>query len=322
MEQLPVWVTALGFLFIVSGLVFRGIRESMWVNVLCTLVEAGGLLLIVAVALPYWGSVNLLETPASGSRADLFIVAFQGAVLTFFAFIGFEDTINVAEECKDPRRTIPLGLMAAMIVGALLYVAVAISAVSVVPWQELAEAPAPLAAVVDRAAPAVPPILLTAITLFAVANTALVNYVTATRMIYGMARQKLLPEPLGRVHSARATPHIATLALLLVLIPLVLLGNIGDLAAATVLMLLTVFAVVNGALFVLKGRGGEPLGAFEISKWIPALGSLLCTTLVVARVASGDWGAAGIAGAMLAGIVAVYFLLPRRARAVPEDAIS
>jgi amino acid transporter len=94
-------------------------------------------------------------------------------VLAFFAFIGFEDIINVAEETRDPERTLPLGLILAMAGAALLYIAVAITSVSVVPWQELAEAPGPITEVVTRAAPSIPPVIFTGVTLFAVTNTAL-----------------------------------------------------------------------------------------------------------------------------------------------------
>lgn len=260
LTALPVWAIAIGFLLIVTGLVLRGIRESMWVNVVCTLIEAAGLLLVIAVGIPYWGSVNLLETPSLPGGDALVVLVIQGAVLTFFAFIGFEDTLNVAEECRDPQRTIPIALISAMVLGALIYVAVAITSVSVVPWQELAAAPAPLAEVMERAAPAVPAMIFTGITLFAVGNTALVNYVTGSRMVYGMARQGLLPEALGRVHERTQTPHIATAALLVLLVPLAFFGSIAELASATVLLLLVVFAIVNGALFRPPGPGRRSQG--------------------------------------------------------------
>lgn len=241
LDSIPLWWLALGFLLVLAGIAFRGIRESMWVNVLCTLVEASGLILVVAVGLSYWGSVDYLEMPSAAADQGEGLVLVQGAVLTFFAFIGFEDTFNVAEECRDPKRTIPLGLILAMSMAAVLYIAVAVTAVSVVPWPELAEAPGPITEVVRRAAPLIPPIVFTGITLFAVANTALVNYVTASRLIYGMAHQGLLPLRLGEVHEERRTPHIAIAALFLVAAPLALFGTIAELAAATVLLLLLVF---------------------------------------------------------------------------------
>jgi basic amino acid/polyamine antiporter, APA family len=313
LESLPVSWLALGFLLVLTGIVFRGIRESMWVNVLCTLIEASGLILVVAVGVSYWGSVDYFETPAGLGGDHAFLLVMQGAVLAFFAFIGFEDMYNVAEEVREPERTFPLGLILAMALAAVLYIAVAVTAVSVVPWQELAEAPGPITEVVARAAPLIPPIVFTAITLFAVTNTALVNYVTASRLIYGMARQGLLPAALGNVHAGRRTPHFAIAALFLVLAPLALLGTIAELAAATVLLLLAVFTVVNGALFVLKRRKSEKPGRFEVPLFVPALGAVVCLVLIVVRVSTGDWRAPALAGALLLGCLGIYALMRRSA---------
>jgi basic amino acid/polyamine antiporter, APA family len=309
LDGMPVAWLALGFLMIMTGVVFRGIRESMWVNVLCTIVEASGLILVVVVGISYWGSVDYLETPAAPGDDHAVLIVMQGAVLAFFAFIGFEDMYNVAEEVREPERTIPLGLIAAMAAAAILYIAVAITAVSVVPWQELAAAPGPITEVVSTAAPIIPPILFTAITLFAVANTGLVNFVTASRLLYGMGRQGLLPAVFGRVHHGRRTPHIAILVLFLILVPLALSGTIADLASATVLLLLAVFAVVNGALFVLKGRKSERPGQFEIPRFVPALGAVVCLVLIAVRVSTGDWRAPAIAGGLLLGCLVVYLAM-------------
>ncbi len=313
----PIWAAGAGFLLVMAALVLRGIRESMWVNVAFTLVEAAGLLLVIAVGIPYWGSVDLLEMPdLTGGDAIAVLLVMQGAVLTFFAFIGFEDTLNVAEECRDPQRTIPIALVTAMVIGALIYVAVAVTAVSVVPWRELSEAAGPLTEVIARAAPAIAPWIFTAVTLFAVANTALVNYVTSSRLVYGMAQQGLLPIPLSQVHHRTRTPHVAAVALLAILLPLGLFGSVANLASASVLLLLTVFAVVNGALFILKGRKGEPVGRFEIPRWVPAAGTAICLLLVGLRVSSSDWHAPALAGGLLLGILALYALL--RPRVVPH----
>jgi amino acid transporter len=306
MAMLPIWAIAIGFLLVLTGLVLRGIREAMWVNVTCTLIEAAGLLLVIAVGIPYWGSVDLLETPGRPGNDVLIVLVFQGAVLTFFAFIGFEDILNVAEECRDPQRTIPVALVSAMVVGASIYVAVAISAISVVPWQELTEAPGPLTEVMRRAAPAIPVAVFAGITLFAVANTALVNYVTSSRMIYGMARQGLLPAALGKVQSRTQTPYLATLALLVLLLPLAFFGSIAQLASASVLMLLVVFAIVNGALVALQGRVGEAKGRFEVPRWVPALGTIICLVLISVRLTSSDWQAPALAGTMLVGMLTLY----------------
>jgi len=188
------------------------------------------------------------------------LLIMQAAVLAFFAFIGFEDMYNVADEIRHPERTLPLGLVLAMAAAALLYIAVAVTAVSVVPWHELAEAPGPITAIITRAAPAILPIVFTAITLFAVSNT---DYVTASRLIYGMARQGLLPASLGNVHASRLTPHIAIAALFLILAPLALLGTIAELAAATVLLLLLVFTVVECGPLCAEAPKGRAAGAIR-----------------------------------------------------------
>ncbi len=306
---LPVEGIALGFIFILSGIVYRGIQESMQVNVVCTIVEALGLLIVIACGASYWGSVDLLEVPAEKADTSLVYLVMLGSALTFFAFIGFEDTINVAEEVKDPQTTIPAALMMATAAAAVLYIAVAVTAVSVVPWRELAAAPAPLTAVMERAAPSFPSGIMTFITIFAVANTALVNYVTASRLLYGMSRQGLLPDKLGIVHAVRQTPHFAIAALLCVLVPLALIGTAKALAEATVLLLLFVFAVVNGALFILKRRAGEVPGRFEVPLFVPALGAIVCIILVAFRVATGEPSAPLIAGFLIAGILAIYAVL-------------
>jgi APA family basic amino acid/polyamine antiporter len=310
-DSLPLSLLAFGFLLILTSLVFRGIRESMWVNVLCTLVEAGGLVLVILVGASYWGQVDYLETPAATGSDHAILLVMQGAVLAFFAFIGFEDMYNVAEEVRDPERTLPLGLILAIAAAATLYIAVAVTAVSVVPWPELAHAPGPITEVMARAAPSISPFVFTAITLFAVTNTALVNYITTSRLIYGMARQGLLPPSLGEVHAGRRTPHVAIAALFLVLAPLALLGTIAELAAATVLLLLVVFMVVNGALFILKGRPGEHRGRFEIPRLLPALGAFVCLALIVVRVATGDLAAPALASGLLLGALAIYAVMRR-----------
>ncbi len=311
-ESLPVSLLAFGFLLIITGIVLRGIRESMWVNVLCTLIEAFGLILVIVVGFSYWGSVDYFDIPPEREASGIGIVVIQAAVLTFFAFIGFEDAINVAEECKEPQTTIPIGLIFATLAAAVLYVSVAITAVSVVPWQELAHAPSPLTAVMERAAPAFPAIIMTFITMFAVANTALVNYITASRLVYGMSNQGLLPRAFGAVHQERRTPHIAVLALAVVLLPLLMAGTIADLASATVLLLLFVFIVVNGALIILKRREGEVEGVFDVPYFVPVTGAVVCLLLVVTRLTSGTWRAPIIAGVLVLGILALYrYLKPQ-----------
>ena len=211
---------------------------------------------------------------------------------------------------QNPRRNLPLGLVMALVLTVVIYMSVAISAASVVPWQELAQANAPLAEVVARAAPWFPAWVFIVSTVFAVANTGLINYVTASRLLYGMARDGHLPPVLSRVHPVRRTPHVAVGLIFALVAALILSGDISELASATVLLL--VFLVVNGALVVLKLRAGEPRGGFELPITVPALGAVVCVVMFGARVGTGDWRAPVIAGVLLLGVAALYFVLRYR----------
>jgi amino acid transporter len=319
----------LAFLLFMTFVNFWGIRESMWTNMLCTAVEVGGLLFVIAVGMRYWGSVNYLDAatldPRNGEvvRTGLSTtMLFSGAVLTFFAFVGFEDMLNVGEEVKDPQRTMPLGMVIALAVVALLYVAVSITAVSVVDYPTLAKASAPLEAITNVAAGWLPRWVFKAITMFAVANTVLINYIMGSRLLYGMARQGMLPGALGRVHPRRRTPHVAILTLLVVVIVLALSGQVQDLGSATGLLLLCCFVVVNAALIVLKLRKAEPRGKFEVPVIVPALGIVVNLALVTARVTDASVGRRPvvIAGVMVAVIALLYFVM--RPKAITEETLA
>lgn len=302
---------AVGFLLLVAGVVYRGITESLWVNAVCTVVEALGLILVIAVGLRFWGGADLFEVPVGPANPHGALTAsliLQGSILTFFSFLGFEDMLNVAEEVKQPERTIPVALIGAMLVASVIYIAVSITAVSVVPWAELAAAPAPLRLVIERAAPWFPAVAFTLVTIAAVANTALVNYVMGSRLLYGMARQDLLPAALGRVHGQRRTPHVAVGVLLAIVVALQFAGDIEQLAGATVLLLLFVFALVNGALIVLTLREGKIAGCFNAPIVVPALGAAICLVMIAGRVGQEDWRGPAIAGGLIAMILLLYAL--------------
>lgn len=320
---MPAWPIVLAFVGLVTFINFWGIRESMWANVLCAVVEVGGLLFVIAVGSAYWGSVDYLETPARAGMAegglDLWLIS-SGAVLTFFAFVGFEDMLNVSEEVKQPERTMPMGMVIALVVTSLLYLATSVTAVSVVDYHNLAnrDLGMPMAQVTGEAAPWLPWWVFEAITMFAAANSVLINYIMGSRMLYGMSRQGLLPRFLGRVHHRRLTPHFAILALMLIVIVLSFAGDIGQLGTATGLLLLFVFCLVNAALVVLKFRAGEAKGAFEIPVIIPVLGALTAAGLIASRVSrvivepETQWVAPAIAGGLVAFIAVLYFLFKPR----------
>ena len=256
----------IGYIAVLTFINFRGMRESTWLNALCTTVEAAGLFIIIAVGMRFWGSVDYLETPAAAmaSGGITFPLVLGGAVLTFYSFVGFEDMLNVTEEVKNPERNFPIAVLAALAITTVIYIAVAITAVSVVPHAELAASGQPLVEVVKRAAPWFPSSAFSFIALFAIMNTGLLNYIMGSRLVYGLARQGLVPRALGAVHPTRHTPHRAIFALLVVVLILALSGNVAQLASATSTLLLGVFIVVNASLIVLKRRPNEPRGRFEI----------------------------------------------------------
>ncbi len=326
---LPIKLVAIALVFLVGAIIFRGLRESMWVNLLCTVVEAGGLLFLIAIGLRFWGQVNYLETPADlpgpsaiGSGITLSLVL-QGAVLTFFSFIGFEDILNVSEEVKNPRSAVPFGLIGAMLLATLIYLAVAITAVSVVPWRELAASKTPLMEVAHRAAPWFGGIdrLYLGITIFAIGNTALLNYLMGSRLLYGMSRQGLLPRGLAQLHPRRGTPHVAIALLFAIVTGLILSGGVKPLAEATVLLLLVVFTLVNLSLVTLKLRPAEPTGGFDVPLLVPLLGAAVCLLLVGVRVAAAlrDSSAASSVAPLIAlGIFVLSFLAHAWMKPQPE----
>lgn len=307
---LPVEVIVVGFCLLIAGVVLRGIRESMWLNIVCTTIELSGLLLILVVGARYLGGVNYLDavTPSNPTGAIGFPLILSGAVLTFYSFIGFEDVINVSEEVIDPARNVPRGILLAVLISSVIYVGISLVAVSVIPAAQLMASSAPLVEVVRVAAPWFPPVGFTFIALFAVANTALLNFIMGSRLVYGMANDGLLPKALGRVSPKRNVPHYASYAILGLMLVLALMGDISSLARSTSVLLLFCFVVVNLSLIVLKNRKGEPRGTFEVPYFIPVLGVLIC----LAMLASAKAQEAKVAGGLMAGIVVLYGVTKRR----------
>lgn len=309
----PMPLIIIGFILVLTAINLRGMQESTFVNMVCTAIEAGGLVFIVIVGLRRWGGVDYLQLPPREDIAPA-AITLQGAVLTFYAFVGFEDLLNVSEEVKNVERTLPRALVLALLIVAGLYAAVSITAVSVVPHAELARSSGPLVEVVRRAAPWCPPVLFTGICLFAIANTALLNYIMGSRLIYGMAHQGLLPAPLGRVHAKRRTPHVAIVVLMLIVTALALAGDISALAKATAVLLLLVFTVINAALMVLKNRPGEPRGTFEVPVVIPIGGIVICVLLL----AHAQCQELALAGGLLLLIIVLYGATGKTRKAITK----
>ena len=279
---LPSWVTVIGILCLLAAVNFRGIRESSAANVVATMVELTGLLIVIIAGAVFLGG-NTETSVEATLEAGRFVSATsiaQGAALGFFAFIGFEDMVNVAEEVKDPSRNLPRAILAALAITGIVYLLVILIATTVVAPSVLATSEAPLLTVVRASTDAVPDRLFTVIALFAVANTGLLNFVMASRLIYGMSRQGLLPAAFGSIHATRRTPHVAILAVLAVALLLALSGTLTYLAGTTSLLLLLVFFTVNVSLLAVKRRQPSAPGTFSIPRVVPVLAALSCLALM------------------------------------------
>jgi len=280
---LPPTVAIVGILLLLTAINFRGMRESSTTNIVATMVELTGLLIVIVAGALFLGKSpeHSVATTIEASGAVSWTSVAKGAALSFFAFIGFEDMVNVAEEVKDPEKNMPRAIITALAVAGMVYLAVVIVATSVVAPVALASSDAPLLSVVEHSTDAVPRGLFSLIALFAVANTGLLNFIMGSRLIYGMSRQGLLPEPLGRIHASRRTPHWAIVAVLGVALALALSGTLTYLAGTTSLLLLLVFFTVHVSLIVIKRRYADsPMRTFCAPIVLPFLGALTCVALM------------------------------------------
>ncbi|MFI6387342.1 APC family permease [Nonomuraea sp. NPDC050547] len=279
---LPVLVGAFIFLGLVALVNFAGISESVKVNVALTIIEAFGLLVIVAI-----GIFALFTGDGEPARAiefhpanGAFLGILGGTALAFYALLGFEDSVNLAEEAKNPQKDFPRALFGGLIVAAVIYMAVAFTATMLVDTKTLMDSSGPLLEVVKVAGLAFPPKLFALIALLAVGNTALINMLMASRLVYGMARQRIIPPFFGTVHPTRSTPWIAIVFTIAIAAILVSTGDVAPLADTTVLLLLLVFALVNICVLILRK---EDVGHdhYRAPTWAPVLGAVVCLFLAL-----------------------------------------
>jgi APA family basic amino acid/polyamine antiporter len=203
--------------------------------------------------------------------------------LAFFAMVGFEDSVNMAEECKNPVDHFPKVLLAGLLITGAIYVLVSISSITLVPPDELGEGEAPLLKVEQAGAPNFPLWIFGFITMFAVANSALINMLMASRLVYGMSREHVLPAVLGKVHPTRRTPYIAIgFTSLLAFGLITFVGEVPALGGTTALLLLCVFTVVNIAVLVLR-KDRVAHKHFRSPTVVPILGVITCAFL------AGPW---------------------------------
>ncbi|MFD3401872.1 APC family permease [Kribbella sp. NPDC058693] len=307
-------ITALAFMTLIALVNLRGVGESVKANVVLTCVELSGLLIVIGI-----GAWALIGGDGDTSRLTDFHVpegespfsaVTAATALAFFAMVGFEDSVNMAEETKDPVKIFPKIMLIGLSITGVIYVLVAISAVALVSPDELNKGATPLLKVVQAGAPGFPLELFAWITMFAVANSALINMLMASRLLYGMSHEQVLPGPLGRVLRKRRTPYIAILFTTLLAFVLIGYADLAALGGTTAFLLLCVFAIVNVAVLVLR-RDTVEHKHFHAPTALPVLGVVLCVYLAspLSGRASADYKIAGWLMLVGVGLWALTWLL-------------
>ncbi len=306
---------AVGLLLVLGLVLFYGIKESAGLAILITLIEFSGLLIIIYVGIPFLGTVDYFEMTS-------FAGVFEASALIFFAFLGFEDIVRLSQETKDPEKTTPKALILAIFTTVIIYVCVAVAAVSVLDYRTLGVSGAPLAEIAAVVLGDEAFVLLSWIALFSTVNTVLVVMLGGSRIVYGMAASGSLPDIFSRVHPSRGTPWVSILGIVGLSILFVFLRDIETVANISNFMIFIVFFMVN--LSLIKLRYTEPekrrpfrvplsIGKFPIPPALGILSAIFLFTQLSAMVMAYGFALVGI------GIVLV-FLKTRRENKVSKQA--
>lgn len=325
--DLGVLAVSLAFIGLLGAINYRGVRESVKMNVVFTCIELTGLLIIITIGMVAiaggQGDVSRVWDFQPAGDRGLFWAVIAATTLAFFAMVGFEDSVNMAEESKNPSGDFPKVLLSGLVITGIIYVLVSVSAITLVPVDQLSEGDTPLLKVVEAGAPGFPVGIFAIITMFAVGNSALINMLMASRLVYGMSREGVLPAVLGKVHGQRRSPYVAIAFTTLLAAGLItFVGAVPELGGTTALLLLMVFTVVNAAVLVLRTDRVEH-EHFRSPAYLPAIGVLSCAFL------SGPWTGRDptqyVIAAVLVGIGLALWLvtvLTMRARGeMPDDAL-
>ena len=315
-EGAALTLLALAFITLIALVNFRGVSESVRVNVLLTCVELTGLLIIICIGA--WAltrgagdTSRLLEFDTADGQTGFGAVT-AATALAFFAMVGFEDSVNMAEETKDPVRIFPKVMLLGLCITGVIYILVSISSVALVTPEDLGEGDAPLLKVVAAGAPDFPVGIFAFITMFAVANSALINMLMASRLLYGMSRQRVLPRFLGKVHRTRRTPWAGIVFTTVIAFGLIFFADLAALGGTTSLLLLCVFTIVNVAVLVLR-RDPVDHDHFRAPTALPVLGAVACAYLAspLSGRAGADYRIAAVLTVIGVGLWVVTFAVQR-----------
>ena len=272
-------------LIIIAALVLLaiwGIKQAVLVAATITILEIAGLLLALWVGRDAFAALPAaLPDMVPALDRTVLLGLLMGSVLAFFAFIGFEDLANVAEEVKHPRRTLPLAIGLTLLITTLLYILISIVMVLSIPLPELGATDAPLALLFTRHG-GLPPEAITVISLLSIINGALIQTIMASRMLYGLAVMKRLPTMFAYVHPRTHTPVVATVAVGLLIVGFALAAPLLTLAQLTSFVVLLIFFLVDLALAQIKVRRlHAPPDAFVVPRWVPIVGASACFAMLV-----------------------------------------
>lgn len=277
--SVPETLTLIALIVVLAVVAAWGIKESAILIMLITLLELGGLVFVLGAGGSSGASWQELMLPAL-DLASLNAI-FLGGFLAFYAFIGFEDMVNVVEEVKNPSKTVPIAILVAVSVSTLLYIAVSLVALRSLPVEALATSSAPLADIVQQSG--FSPVWISLISLVAVVNGALVQMIMASRVLYGMGSQGMAAKFFANLSERRQTPVLATVLVAVVIMVFALWLPIVTLAKVTSFIMLSIFALVNVALVAIKWRGSIN-DHFSVPIVVPVLGALTCLALLVVQV--------------------------------------
>lgn len=284
----PAAIVAIVFIALLAVVNYIGITESVVANMVMTFVEVFGLLIVLLI-----GFLVIIEGDADFGVLTEFdtdtnpvFAIIAGVSLAFFAMTGFENAANVAEETIDPARNFPKALIGGMAAAGVFYVLVSISAALTLPIPELVDAEAPLLAVVESGVLPVPvgvlSIVFAFIAMTAITNTTLVAIVTQPRVLYGMAREDVVPAAFGKVHPVRRSPVVALIFSAAIVILLLAVSNlllsagfdidiVARLATVTVVLLLIIYSMVIIACLKLGGTDVNT-DYYRAPRWLLYLG--------------------------------------------------
>ena len=266
---------------LLGGIAAWGIAESIAIASLITIVEISGLLLVITVSSDGLSDFSSRWTELIPS-ADIasWKGVYLGAILSFYAFIGFEDMVDVAEEVKDVKRNLPVAILLTLGITTLIYVLLMVTAVLSLTPAELASSGAPLVHLYEHNT-GEKAIVISIIGMFAIINGAMIQMIMASRVIYGMSSRGQLPGFFALVHHRTRTPLIATVVVTIIILILALIGRLASLAETTSVIMLTIFSLVNLALWRIKQKDPHPDGVRVFPSWIPISGFFVSSAFVM-----------------------------------------